>query len=153
MMMMMNDNNFPARHTIIWNKNNHVLGRCDYMYKHEPILYGWNSRHKFYGKGEHTKSVWDIAKPLKNDLHPTMKPVELVVNAIRNSSTTGQIVADMFLGSGTTLIAADKTNRICYGMELSDVYCDVIIKRWQDFTGKEATLESTGETFNFLNEN
>ena len=150
MMMMMNDNGFPVRHTIIWNKNNHVLGRCDYNYKHEPIIYGWSKKHKFYGKGDHKFSVWNIDKPLKNDLHPTMKPVALVENAILNSSSTNQIVADMFLGSGTTLIASEKSNRICYGMELDPAYCDVIVKRWQEYTGKRAMHEETGKFFNDL---
>ena len=145
MMMMMNENNMPLKHTIIWNKNNHVLGRCDYNYKHEPILYGWTKVHKFYGKGEFNKSVWDIAKPLKNDLHPTMKPVQLVDNCILNSSSSNQIVADMFLGSGTTVISAEKNNRVCYGMELSEKYCDVIIKRWEEYTGNTAVLIETNQ--------
>jgi len=148
MILIMNENRMPLRHLIVWNKNNHVLGRCDYNYKHEPILYGWNNRHKFYGKGEHKFSVWNIDKPLKNDLHPTMKPVALVENCIKNSSENNQIVADMFLGSGTSVIAAEKNNRICYGMEYSCVYVDLIVKRWQDYTGKQAILESTGETYN-----
>jgi len=138
MMMMMNENNHPLRHTIIWAKNNHVLGRADYNYKHEPILYGWQHKHKFYGNGDQKFSVWNYDKPLKNDLHPTMKPVNIVVNAILNSTNTGMSVADYFLGSGTTLIACEKTNRICYGMEIDPHYCDVIIKRWEDFTGQQA---------------
>ena len=139
----MNNNGFPYKHILIWNKNNHVLGRCDYNYKHESILYGWNKRHKFYGKGEHKFSVWNIDKPLKNDLHPTMKPVALVENCIKNSSNNNQIIADMFLGSGTSVIAAEKNNRICYGMEFSPAYVDVIVNRWQDYTGKKAVLEKT----------
>lgn len=138
MMMMMNENNHPLRHCIIWNKNNHVLGRCDYMYKHETILYGWQHTHNFYGKGEHTKSVWDIPKPLKNDLHPTMKPIALVENAILNSTLKDMLVVDYFLGSGTTLIACENTNRICYGIELDEHYCDIIIKRWETLTGNKA---------------
>lgn len=150
LMKTLNENGFNIKHMIIWNKNNHVLGRCDYNYnyKHEPILYGWKNKHKFYGKGQYKTSVWDIAKPEKSDLHPTMKPVELVENCILNSSVKGQLVADMFLGSGTTLIASEKNQRVCYGMELDESYCDVIVKRWQDYTGKKATLESTGEYFN-----
>lgn len=141
LMIAMNANGFPIKHTIIWAKNNHVLGRCDYNYKHEPILYGWNKKHKFYGKGDFKTSLWNIPKPLKNDLHPTMKPVELIQNCILNSSENNQIVADMFLGSGSTLIACEKTNRICYGMELDPAYVDVIIQRWEEFTGKKAVLE------------
>ncbi len=150
MMMMMNANGFPLKHTLIWNKNNHVLGRTDYNYKHEPILYGWVNKHKFYGRGKFNKSVWDIAKPLKNDLHPTMKPVELVENCILNSSKLGHIIGDMFLGSGTTVIAAELHGRHCYGMELSENYIDVIIKRWQMLTGKQATHAETGKTFDSL---
>jgi len=147
MMMMMNEHGFPLRHCIIWNKNNHVLGRSDYNYKHEPILYGWSKKHKFYGNGQHKSSVWDIPKPLKNDLHPTMKPVALVENCIKNSTQHKMLVADMFLGSGTTIIAAEQTGRYCYGMELSEKYVDVIVNRWQEITGKKAMLETTGELF------
>ena len=138
MMMMMNENGFPLKHCLIWAKNNHVLGRCDYNYKHEPILFGWKNKHKFYGGGNHKTSVWEIPKPLKNDLHPTMKPVELVINALLNSTKQGDVCSDFFLGSGSTLIACEKTGRTCYGMELSEKYCDVILKRWEDFTGKTA---------------
>lgn len=141
MMMMMNENGFPIKHNIIWNKNNHVLGRCDYNYKHEPILYGWKNSHKFWGKGDHKTSVWDIPKPQKSELHPTMKPVALVENCILNSSAPNQIVSDMFLGSGTTLIACEKNGRSCYGVELDPHYCDVIVKRWEEYTGKTAELQ------------
>ena len=137
MMMMMTKAGLPLRHMLIWNKNNHVLGRTDYNYKHEPILYGWKNRHKFYGNGEYTKSVWDIDKPLSSKLHPTMKPVELVSNAIKNSSKKDDIVLDLFGGSGSTLIACEQTNRICYCMELEPHYCDVIRKRYAKFVGKE----------------
>lgn len=138
MMMMMQEAGLPYRHVIIWVKNNHVLGRCDYNYKHEPVFFGWTKTHKFYGGGPFKTSVWEIAKPHKSDLHPTMKPVELITNAILNSSAPKQVVLDPFLGSGSTLIACEKTNRICYGMEIDSHYCDVIIKRWEDFTGKKA---------------
>jgi len=137
MMSTMKEAGIPLRHMLIWNKNNHVLGRVDYMYKHEPILYGWVDKHKFYGKGKHTKSVWDIPKPQKSDLHPTMKPVELIENAILNSTLKGQIVLDVFGGSGSTLIACEKTKRKARLMELDEHYCDVIVKRYLDFTGKE----------------
>lgn len=134
-MMMVVKSGLKLKHMLIWVKNNHVLGRTDYNYKHEPILYGWKDKHKFYGKGEHTFSTWMIDKPLKSDLHPTMKPVELVVNALLNSSQNEDIILDPFLGSGTTLIAAEKTNRICYGMEIDPHYCDIIITRWAKYTG------------------
>lgn len=125
------------KHMLIWNKNNHVLGRTDYNYKHEPILYGWVHKHRFYGNGEFKTSVWDIPKPLKSDLHPTMKPVALIRNAILNSTKEGDIIADVFGGSGSTLIASEETGRIAYLMELDEVYCDVIVKRYIDTTEKE----------------
>lgn len=140
MMMMMNENKHPLKHCLIWAKNNHVLGRSDYNYKHEPILYGWQHKHKFYGNGEQKFSVWNVNKPLKNDLHPTMKPIELIVNAILNSSEKDMLIVDYFLGSGSTLIACEKTGRRCYGMEISPKYCDVAVKRWEEFTGKKAVL-------------
>lgn len=142
MMMMMKEGGLSLKHMIIWKKNNHVLGRCDYNYKHEPILFGWHKKHKFYGYGDQKFSVWDYNKPLKNDLHPTMKPVELVVNAILNSTERNMKVYDPFLGSGTTLIACEKTNRSCYGFEIDPDYCDVIVRRWEEYTGNKAELLS-----------
>lgn len=138
MMMMMQKAGIPLRHCLIWVKNNHVLGRTDYNYKHEPILYGWVDTHKFYGNGKYLFSTWEINKPLKNDLHPTMKPIALVANAIENSTDKNMIVADLFLGSGSTLIACEQTNRTCYGMEIDPKYVDVIRKRYAKFIGKES---------------
>lgn len=138
MMMMMQDAGLPYRHVIIWVKNNHVLGRCDYNYKHEPIFFGWTKTHKFYGKGSFQTSVWEVDKPLKNDLHPTMKPIALMENALLNSSETGQICFDPFGGSGSTLIACEKTVRQCRMIELDPIYCDVIIARWEKYTEKKA---------------
>jgi DNA modification methylase len=113
-----------------------------YNYKHEPIFFGWTTKHKFYGAGEFQTSVWEVQKPQKSDLHPTMKPVALIVNAIMNSTKNGQIVFDPFLGSGSTLIASEKTGRVCYGMEIDPHYCDVIVRRWEDYTGKKAKLSN-----------
>lgn len=143
MMQAIDQSPWSLKHTLIWNKNNHVLGRCDYHYKHEPILYGWKKDgvHDFYGKGEQTKSVWDVAKPLNSDLHPTMKPIELMENAIKNSSLSGAKILDLFLGSGSTLIACEKTNRKCYGMEIDPHYCDVILERFHKFSGIEPIRE------------
>lgn len=138
MMMMMQEAGLSYRHVIIWVKNNHVLGRCDYYYKHEPIFFGWTTKHKFYGKGEFHTSVWEVAKPFKNDLHPTMKPIALMENALLNSSEVGQICYDPFGGSGSTLIACEKTGRRCRMMEIDPVYIDVIIARWEDFIGQKA---------------
>ena len=128
MMMMMMSAHWPPRHELIWLKNNHVLGRADYCYKHEPIVYAWkDAGHKFYG-GFQT-SVFEFNKPQKSDLHPTMKPIELIAHLVNNSSTPDEIVGDWFLGSGTTLIAAHRTGRRCYGCELSPRYADVILRR------------------------
>lgn len=143
MMMSIIRAGWQLKHMLIWVKNNHVLGRCDYNYKHEPILYGWkeDGTHEFFGNGRCKTSVWDFNKPLKNDLHPTMKPVELCEEAIQNSSKAGQIIIDLFGGSGSTLIACEKTNRKCFMMEIDKHYCGVIIERWQNFTGKKAVLD------------
>ena len=133
---------------IIWAKNTFTLGRADYQRQYEPILYGWRDGVDHFWCGDRDQGdVWFINKPVKNDLHPTMKPVELVERAIRNSSKTRDIVLDMFGGSGTTLIAAEKTQRRARLVELDPKYVDVIIKRWQDYTGKAATLATTGKTF------
>ena len=134
MMMMMASASWQVKHELIWLKNNIVLGRCDYNYKHEPILFGWADTHKFYGKGKFMQSVWEIPKPQKSDLHPTMKPIELIVNALENSSKSGDIIMDLFGGSGSTLIACEQLGRKCYMMELDPHYCDVIRKRWWKFT-------------------
>ena len=147
MMMMMQKAGWQTKHELIWLKNNIVLGRCDYNYKHEPILFGWADSHRYYGKGQFQSSVWEVAKPMQNKLHPTMKPVELIENALLNSSAEGDIVMDLFGGSGSTLIACEKTGRVCRMMELSPRYVDVIVRRWQEFTGQEATLEEDGRTF------
>ena len=140
MMMMMMDAGIEARHMIVWAKDRAVfsMGRLDYDYQHEPILYGWRGSHKHIGNGQFKTSVWSIPKPRASKLHPTMKPVEVMQNAILNSSKEEDIVLDLFGGSGSTLIACEKTNRICYMMELDEKYCDVIIKRWEDYTGSKA---------------
>ena len=141
LLLAIRDTPFALKHTLIWNKNNHVLGRCDYNYKHEPIIYGWKKKgtHHFYGGGEFKTTVWDIPKPLKNDLHPTMKPVALVANCLLDCTKEGDAVIDVFGGSGTTIIAAEQLGRKCYMMELDPHYCDVIIARWEKATGKVAT--------------
>ena len=126
---------FMLKHQLVWNKNNHVLGRCDYDYKHEPIVYGWKigGTHNFFGGGKFKTSVWDIPKPTQSKLHPTMKPVELVANATLDATARGDFVLDLFGGSGTTLIACEQTGRKCRMMELDPHYCDVIRKRWAEF--------------------
>lgn len=134
------DAGFALKHQLIWNKNNHVLGRCDYNYKHEPIIYGWKIKgtHDFVGGGKFKTSVWDIPKPLRNDLHPTMKPVELVAECLKDNTREGNVVIDVFGGSGTTLMAAEQLNRKAFLMEFDEHYCDVIIARWEKLTGKKA---------------
>ena len=133
------ESGFKLSSVIIWAKNNSTFGRQDYFWKHEPILYGWNKEasHKWYGDFKQD-TIWSIDRPSKNIDHPTMKPIDLIVKAIKNSSKNKQIILDTFLGSGSTLIACEKTKRVCYGMELDPHYCDVIINRWEQYTGKKA---------------
>lgn len=126
---------------IIWAKNTFTLGRADYQRQYEPILYGWRADNKHYWCGDRNQSdVWEYDKPVKNDLHPTMKPVELVKKAINNSSKPGDVVLDGFGGSGSTLIAAEKTGRKARLIELDPKFCDVIIKRWEEYSGNKAQL-------------
>jgi DNA modification methylase len=133
---------------IIWAKHTFTLGRSDYQRQYEPILYGWPEGANRHWCGDRDQSdVWHFNKPQKNDLHPTMKPVELVERAIRNSSRPGNVVLDPFGGSGTTLIAAEKSGRIARLIELDPKYVDVIVRRWQDWTGQQATREADGVAF------
>ena len=136
---------------IIWAKNTFTLGRADYQRQFEPILYGWKEGNDHFWCGARDQGdVWFINKPNKNDLHPTMKPVELVERAIRNSSKSQDIVLDAFGGSGTTIIACEKTGRYGRVLELDPKYVDVIIKRWQDYSGSVATRVVDGMKFNDL---
>jgi DNA modification methylase len=136
---------------VIWAKNTFTMGRADYQRQYEPILYGWKDGAQHYWCGARDQGdVWQIKKPHKNDLHPTMKPVELMERAVRNSSKTRDIVLDPFGGSGTTLIACEKSGRCARLMELDPKYVDVIIKRWQLFSGKQAKRASDGADFNVL---
>ena len=133
---------------IIWAKNTFTLGRADYQRQYEPILYGWPEGATRHWCGDRDQGdVWQIKKPAKNDLHPTMKPVDLVERAIRNSSRPGDVVLDPFGGSGTTLIAAEKAGRVARLIELDPKYADVIVRRWQDWTGQQATREADGLAF------
>lgn len=128
------------RQRLVWVKDRFVLGRSDFHYRHEDIYYGWSpgAAHRF--RGDRTQdSVWEVDRPSRNDVHPTMKPVALVAKALGMSSSVGDIVVDPFLGSGTTLIAAEQLSRRCRGTELSPAYCDVIVERWQNLTGGKAT--------------
>lgn len=142
MMMMMKEAGLPVRHVLIWKKNapTFSMGRLDYDYQHEPILLTWGKRHKRPMLGMHRTSVWEINKPMSSKEHPTMKPVELYENAYLNNSDSGDLVYEPYSGSGTAFIASEKVGRKCRGMEISPIYCDVIVKRWEQFTGKKAEL-------------
>ena len=133
---------------IIWAKNTFTLGRSDYQRQYEPILYGWRDGADHFWCGDRDQGdVWQIKKPQKNDLHPTMKPVELVERAVKNSSKSRDLVLDPFGGSGSTLIACEKTGRRARLIELDPKYVDVIVRRWQDWTGKTAVHAATGLAF------
>lgn len=141
MMLTLASNNYHWSSTIIWNKDSLVLSRKDYHTKYEPIWYGWKEGTRLCPLEDRKQSdVWDVPRPKKSEEHPTMKPVELVARAIQNSSKQGNIVIDLFGGSGTTLIAAEQTGRRCRMMELDPKYVDVIIERWENFTGEKAVL-------------
>jgi len=176
--LAMKDAGWDQKQTLIWVKQSLVLGRQDYQWQHEPILYGWKpgAAHCWYGFRDKTTVIDDDVdvrklskdelikviremrnaqlttviredKPHRSDVHPTMKPVALVEHMVVNSSQARDSVLDLFGGSGSTLIACEKTNRQARLMELDPKYVDVIVRRWQDFTGKQATLEATGQTF------
>ncbi len=183
------DAGFKLSGCLVWVKPSLVLGRSDYQWRHEPILYGWKpaAAHSWYGgrakttvidgkvepvqimpdgtvhvdvagrllviSGQNMKvdviegSIFRVARPARNAEHPTMKPVALIVEMIENSTRVGDLVLDVFGGSGSTLIACHKSGRVARLVELDRVYCDVIVERWQQFTGEVATLAETGETF------
>jgi DNA modification methylase len=142
------DVGWQVRQCLVWNKNSLVMGRQDYHWKHEPCLYGWKEgAGHYWGSDRSQTTVLDFNRPSRNGEHPTMKPVELFQYQLENSTKRGDLVLDLFGGSGTTAIAAEQTSRQARLMELDPRYCDVIVKRWQEFTGKTATLESTGEPF------
>lgn len=124
------DAGFLFKSYIVWNKNNSTFGRSDYHWKHEPCIYGWldGASHKWYGDRKQT-TVWDVDRPSRSDEHPTMKPIDLCSKALTNSSTINDIVLDVFLGFGSTMVAAHQMQRKCYGMELDAKYCQVIVDR------------------------
>ena len=175
MMMMMKDAGLPVRHMLVWVKNaaTFSMGRLDYDYRHEPIFYTWTQKHDFYGGYSNTviddtkpidkmskselkdlvramtekkeESVIYCDKPMACDLHPTMKPIKLVARFVVNSSKEGDIVGDIFGGSGTTILACEQLGRRCRMMELDPRYVDVIIDRWEKFTGEKAVLLNRAE--------
>jgi DNA modification methylase len=133
---------------VIWAKNTFTLGRSDYQRQYEPILYGWpEGKQHFWCGARNQSDVWFIDKPHRNDLHPTMKPVALIEQALANSSRAGDLILDPYAGSGSTLIACEQQGRCACLVELDPCYVDVIVRRWQDHTGKRALLEHTRCTF------
>ena len=185
------DAGFKLSGCVIWRKNTLVLGRSDYQWIHEPILYGWKpgASHRWFGGrkqvsvtdlGEGSPFVqvsddqWEVTigdrvlvvdgnasvrelvpsivneeKPKRNDLHPTMKPVALIERMLRNSARPGDVVLEPFGGSGSTLIAAERLGMSARLIELAPAYVDVIVRRWQDYTGKKAVRESDGVEFDY----
>jgi len=124
---------------IIWAKNTFTMGRSDYQRQYEPILYGWREGvNHYWCRDRDQGDVWQVDKPSSSPLHPTMKPLALIERAVQNSSQAGEKVLDTFLGSGSTLIACERTGRICYGMELEPLYVDIARMRWEAFTGEKA---------------
>ena len=142
------DIGWQVRQCLIWKKQTMVMGRQDYHWKHEPCLYGWKegSAHLWATDRKQT-TILEFDRPSRNKEHPTMKPVELFAYQMQNNTKGDDLILDSFAGSGTTAIACEKFNRRARLMELDPKYCDVIIKRWQDFTGKEAVNEQTGKTY------
>lgn len=140
------DAGWKVRQCLIWKKSTMVMGRQDYHWKHEPCLYGWKegAGHLWAADRKQT-TILEFDKPSRNGEHPTMKPVALFEYQMLNNTKGGDIVLDSFGGSGTTLIAAEKNGRVARLMELDPKYCDVIVKRWEDFTGKKAELVTTNE--------
>ncbi|MBA3973366.1 MAG: DNA methylase N-4 [Candidatus Solibacter sp.] len=133
---------------VIWAKNTFTMGRSDYQRQYEPILYGWKEGTDHFWCGARDQGdVWLVKKPVSNDLHPTMKPIELVERAIRNSSKSRDTVFDAFGGSGSTLVACERAERQARLIELEPKYCDVIVRRFQEFSGKQATLEGDGRKY------
>ncbi len=146
------DVGWKVHESLVWVKDSMVLGHSDYHYRHEPILYGWTEGAGRSGRGKQSASRWfgdnaqtsvfEIPRPKRSEEHPTMKPVALVSAMLANSAPIGGLVLDPFLGSGTTLIAAEQLGRVCLGLELDPAYVDVIVKRWENLTGRTAVLDT-----------
>jgi DNA modification methylase len=143
--------------SLVWVKDSMVLGHSDYHYRHEPILYGYTPGEGRAGRGSHRGSRWygdnaqtsviEVPRPKRSEAHPTMKPVELILRCIRNSCPRSAVMLDPFLGSGSTIAAAEVSGRVCYGLEINPRYSDVIVTRWQTLSGLQATLDGDGRTF------
>ena len=136
------DAGYKLAECLIWKKDCFVMGRQDYQWQHEPILYGWKEGAPHHFINDRTQStILEFDRPRQSSLHPTMKPIDLVARLLKNSSKENDKILDLFGGSGSTIIAAEQLNRNCYTMELDPKYCDVIVKRWESLTNKEAILE------------
>jgi DNA modification methylase len=143
------DSGWHVQSQLIWNKSTFVIGRADYHWKHEICWYGYKGKkHQWFG-GRNKSTVWDCPKIKSSNLHPTMKPVKLAEIACINSSKTGDIILDLFGGSGSTLIACENLNRHCFMMEILPNYCDIIIKRWEEFTHKKAIKEDRTKIYGY----
>jgi len=143
------DTDWQIRQCLIWKKQSMVMGRQDYHWQHEPCLYGWkDGAGHLWASDRKQTTILEFNRPSKSEKHPTMKPVDLFEYCLLNNTKGGDVVLDSFGGSGTTMIAAEKNGRIARLMELDPKYCDVIINRWQEFTGKQAVLESSGDSYN-----
>jgi len=140
------DSGWTVRQCLIWQKDTMVMGRQDYHWKHEPCLYGWkDGAAHLWAADRKQVTIIQCKRPKRNDIHPTMKPVELIEYQMLNNTKGHDIVLDLFGGSGSTMIAAEKQGRCARLMELDPKYCDVIVKRWEDFTGKKAELLNLSE--------
>ena len=147
------DAGWTVRQCLIWKKSSLVLGRQDYQWRHEPCLYGWkDGAGHLWASDRKQTTILEFDKPSRNGEHPTMKPVALFEYQILNNTKGGDIVLDSFGGSGTTIIACEKNGRYARLMEIDPKYCDVIVRRWQSFTGKSAILESNGRKFDSVSE-
>lgn len=137
------DIGWTVRQCLVWEKNQMVMGRQDYQWKHEPCLYGWKdgAGHSWYSDRSQT-TILNFSRPQRSEMHPTMKPVALFGYQIQNSSKKGDSVLDLFGGSGTTIVCCEQSERNAFVMELDPHYCDVIIDRWEQLTGKKAQREA-----------
>lgn len=136
------------RQIMVWNKDSMVLGHSEYHYKHEPILFGWKPGERLKNTDRTKTTVWDFDRPKRSLEHPTMKNVQMWIYGINQHTKKKNIVFEPFSGSGTSFIACEEIGRFCYGLELSQKYCDVIINRWQNYTGRQAVHAETGLPFN-----